>query len=128
MLLSDLLKAVALKDKIYKDIHSLSEECRNEGWDGYDALPLSEESKKYALEFIDSLSSFCLTQIMESIDIIPENNGDFCFEWFKSNNRFISISVKKDRLIFNYENEEKRGCGETNFADKNSVIQKIKEF
>ena len=126
--IDDSLYLVTLKQKAYENISTIHKECQNEGWDGYDASPISEENAKYAREIIDFLSSLYPTKVMKLIDIIPENDGNFCFEWFKSNDKFISVSIKKNRLIFNYKNKEKKSCGETNFADKNSIIQKIKEI
>ena len=98
--------------------------CNHEerNWDGYESEPM-----KYlisSLKFAETVSSEALTELIE---IVPENDGCLCFEWFKSNNRFISVSVKDDKLIYNYKIGDEEGCGETTFAGKQMLVEQIKK-
>ena len=91
-------------------------------WDGYESEPM-----KYlisSLKFAEIVSSAALNEL---IDIVPENDGCLCFEWFKSSNKFISISVKDDKLIYNYKIGDEEGCGETTFAGEQMLVEQIKK-
>ena len=109
-----------LKEKIYNVYY----ECQIENWDGYDAEPIRYLSQ--SLQFADVLFSES-RMLIESVDIIPENDGCLCFEWFKSDSKFISISVKNDRLIYNYKIGDEEGCGETTFPGQKMLIEQIKK-
>ncbi len=91
-------------------------------WDGYESEPVKHLIS--SLKFAETVSSEALTEL---IDIVPENDGCLCFEWFKSNNRFISVSVKDDKLIYNYKIGDEEGCGETTFAGKQMLVEQIKK-
>ena len=99
---------------------------QEENWDGYGAEPLPLEFLPQSLEFAKIL--FAESRLLaESADIIPENDGCLCFEWFKSDEKFISVSVKGEKLIYNYEIGGAKSCGETNFSGKKHIIEKIKQ-
>ena len=104
-------------------ICNIYNERQDENWDGYRAEPL--EFLSQSLEFADSLFSESRL-LVESVDIVPENDGCLCFEWYKSDEKFISVSVKDETLIYNYEIAGAKGCGETNFFGKKDIIEKIK--
>ena len=111
--------------KLKNNIREVYSEYQHQDWDGYKAEPLKylEESLKFADTF-----SFEPTPLTQFVDIVPENDGCLCFEWFKSKSKFISISVKEDTLIYNYKIGEEEGCGETNFSGKQMLIAKIKQI
>ena len=95
-------------------------ENQNKGWDGYQALPIQYVNE--ALSFSDLLSRYRL--LVESVNIIPENDGCLCFEWRKSDKRYINISIK-DRFIYDYKIDSVEGCGETSFEDSEMLLKKI---
>ena len=107
-----------LQQKVVDVYHKHQEK----NWDGYESEPI--KYLFWSLKFAEVVSSAALTEL---IDIIPENDGCLCFEWFKSNNRFISISVKDDKLIYNYKTGEEEGCGETTFAGEQMLVEQIKK-
>ncbi len=109
-----------LKNKIY----NIYNERQDKNWDGYGAEPL--KFLPQSLKFAESLFSESRL-LVESVDIIPENDGCLCFEWYKSDEKFISVSVKGEKLIYNYEIYGEKSCGETNFYGKKSIIEKIKQ-
>ena len=110
-----------LENKIY-DVY---DEHKQENWDGYGAEPLKYPPQ--SLEFAKSLFSESRL-LVEAVDIIPENDGCLCFEWFKSDGKFIAVSVKDDKLIYDYKIGDEEGCGETNFSGKKQLIIQIKRF
>ena len=118
-----LSRAKPLED-LCKKIRDVYSERQIENWDGYGAEPLKFLSQ--TLKFAESL--FCESKpLAESADIIPENDGCICFEWHKSNEKHISVSVKGDKLIYNYEIDGEEDCGEINFDEKKDIIDKIKQ-
>ena len=108
------------KNQIQK-VHS---EHQKQGWDGYDAQPL--KCLPEALRFADMLFQKS-RDLVESVDIVPENDASLCFEWFKSDTSFISISVKDDQLIYNYRIEDTKDHGEVDFSDSQMLIDQIKQ-
>ena len=108
------------------EIYNVYNERQDENWDGYGAEPLNSKSLNQSLKFAKSLFSESRL-LVESVDIIPENDGCICFEWYKSNEKFISVSVKGEKLIYNYEIRGEKSCGETNFYGKEDLIKKIKQ-
>lgn len=99
-----------LKNKIY----NIYEKHQTNDWDGYEAEPI--QYLKQSLRFAEAL--FAKSRLLiESVDIVPENDGCLCFEWFKTDSEFINVSVKNDILIFSYKIGDKNGCGEITFSD-----------
>ena len=80
-----------LKEKVQECV----ERCAEEGWDGEDALPISEPSQKAAKLFID-----LLPEAAEIPDIEPENMGNFSFDWSRGKNKILSISVFPEKAVF----------------------------
>ena len=118
-----------LDDIFYKNIKNeilnVYSERQKANWDGYGAEPIKYLSQ--ALHFAKDLflESRSLTQ---SVDIIPENDGCLCFEWFKSDNKLISISVGSERLAYNYKLGDEEAWGEVSFSGKQMLIEKIKKI
>ena len=110
------------KQSLRQKIFDVYYKYQDENWDGYESEPM-----KYlfsSLKFAELIPSVALTEL---IDIVPENDGCLCFEWFKSSNKFISISVKDDKLIYNYKIGDEEGCGETTFAGEQVLVEQIKK-
>ena len=123
-LLSDkdrILNKKPLTDLKYK-IYDIYNERQDENWDGHGAKPLKFLSQ--SLKFAESLF-YESSLLVEAVDVVPENDGCLCFEWYKSNEKFITVSVKNERLIYNYEIGGAKGLGETNFCGKKDLIAKI---
>ena len=106
-------------------IQSIYKEHQEENWDGYNAQPMKYLKK--TLEFATVLQCES-SRLIESVEIVPENDGCLCFEWFKSHSKYINISVKNNTLIYHYKIGEEEGCGETNFAGKEMLIEKTKRI
>ena len=109
--------------KLKSKIQKVYDEHQEKNWDGYEAQPLKWLPE--ALKFADMLFQES-RDLVESVDIVPENDGCLCFEWFKSDTRLISIAVKGDTLIYNCRIGDAKGCGEVNFFGSQILIDQIK--
>lgn len=98
---------------------------QTENWDGYGAEPIKylDQSLQFAKDLFLELRI-----LVESVDIIPENDGCLCFEWFKSNSKYASISVKGDKLIYTYKLGDDKACGERTYSGKQMIIEQIKKI
>lgn len=78
-------------DEVYRD-------CSSEGWDGYDAEPITEASYIEALKFIESLP---LTSSIPMPEIVPEPSGEIALEWSKGNRKiFVASFSGKNEIIY----------------------------
>jgi len=64
------------------------QECSEDGWDGYGALSITQETYDEAVRFLNALPSWLPTP-----EIVPEPNGDIGFEWTFGKNRTLVASV-----------------------------------
>jgi len=72
-------------------------ETRNEaGWDGYDASPITVDSKATALEIIKQLPYG-----IQKPDIIPTSVGGISFEW-DLHAKSLSLEVEDKELIWSF--------------------------
>ncbi len=116
--------AVTIK-KLKNEIQKVYNEHQKKNWDGYEAQPLKWLPQ--ALKFADKLLQEPHQDLTKSLDIVPENTGCLCFEWFKSDTCLISISVQGDTLIYNYKVEGAKDCGELGFSSSQILIDRIKQ-
>ena len=73
---------------IFQELEKIFEECSSENWDGYRAKPLSKEVLRNTRTFLESLPSDTeLPQIAE------EPDGAISFEWYRSPEKVISLSI-----------------------------------
>jgi hypothetical protein len=61
------------------------------GWDGYSAMPVSEEAYSYAYSFLETLSSN-----IPAPSVSAEPDGHITLEWYKSPRRILSVSISPD--------------------------------
>lgn len=103
---SQVLDSVARKQRLelrdstlghQETLEELSEvwyECREANWDGYQALPVEQETFHGAYTLIESLP---LGFPRPSIGAEPD--GHLTLEWYKSPRRCVSVSVAPDGLL-----------------------------
>ena len=111
----------SLKEKIYR----IYDENQEPNWDGYGAEPVKylEQSLNFA-EVLFKESRL----LVESVEIVPENDGCLCFEWFKAENMLMNISVKENKLIYDYQIENNEGCGETSFDGYKKLLKNLMQL
>ena len=106
-------------------ICNIYHEHKEKNWDGYGAEPIKylEQSLQFATDL------FSVSRILvESVDIIPENDGCLCFEWFKSDSKYVNVAVKGDKLIYTYKLGDEKACGEVTYSGKQAIIEQIKKI
>lgn len=97
----DFRKAETIGRPLEEALQSLKEvfqECSEEGWDGYDALPISEEAYLETRRLLESLP---LTSFIPMPEIIPEPTGEIGLEWSKGPDMVFVISVRgKNEIVY----------------------------
>jgi len=81
---------------ILQSLDELCKECSEEGWDGYNAIPVAEDTCDEAKRFIKSLPiNFPMPEI------VPEPNGGIGLEWSKGNRQVFVASVSgKSQIVY----------------------------
>ena len=121
---------VTYLNRALEELRQKIEDCfytyQEENWDYYGAEPM--KYLKESLEFANSLSNESI-KFVEEVEIVPENDGSMCFEWYKTETKYIMISVENDQLVYNYKNENTNGCGETslNFSKHSELFNMLKK-
>lgn len=78
--------------KIQNDIQEILLECKEKGWDGYNAKPISQKSAQHSFEFIKKLDRVPLP------DLSPEPNGELGMLWEKNGSTLV-ISISDEKQI-----------------------------
>jgi hypothetical protein len=86
------------QDETLHSLAELFEECSVEGWDGYNALPISEEAYLEARKIIQS---FPITSLIPMPELTPEPTGEIALEWRKGS-RYILVASVKGRSEITY--------------------------
>jgi hypothetical protein len=76
------------RESLGHELADIVQKCSSAGWDGYDAEPVSDESKIAALQLIEVLPEFILAP-----DVTPLPNGEIAFEWRVRHEIYFTISV-----------------------------------
>lgn len=94
------------RESIISQIYEILDECSEEGWDGYDAFPITSDTKEAAINFIQSLPDSTLPP-----EVVPEPDGDIAIEWNLGAGRVFSVSLDDDTLIYTgiFGSSQKRG-------------------
>jgi hypothetical protein len=77
------------------EVREIMLDCSKEGWDGYDAAPISQESSLAALEVINLLPENTIPP-----SIAPEPSGDIALEWRNGNHILFSLSVTGRDIVY----------------------------
>lgn len=71
-----------------RQLVELSAICRQEGWDGYGALPIEWTTFALAQQILDTLPLGCPVPSLSA-----EPDGHITMEWYRSPHRVLSVSV-----------------------------------
>jgi hypothetical protein len=85
----------AWRDSLVEQVGDLLEACSAQGWDGYDAEPISLDSAHSAVELVKSFP-----EGLQTPAVVPEPDGDIAFEWRTNDNRIFSVSVTGPTLAY----------------------------
>lgn len=102
---------LGIEQVIQGELADIWEECHQENWDGYDALPVTWDTYHNAEQFIRALP---LGVRMPSIGAEPD--GHIALEWYHAPYRTLSVSVSPDQeLNFAALLGSDKICGSTRF-------------
>ncbi len=73
----------------------LGDACAKEGWDGYDATPISSEDIARALLLIDLLPEWA-----SPAELAPSPEGVISFEWHSAQDKILSVTPQKGLLVY----------------------------
>lgn len=91
-------KTLGQQDDVLQTLYEIFEECSQEGWDGYDAVPITEEAYLEARRLLLSLP---ITSFIPLPEVTPEPNGTISLEWSKGNRQIFIASVSgKHEITF----------------------------
>ncbi|MDO3378548.1 hypothetical protein [Geoalkalibacter halelectricus] len=77
--------------KVFEDLCLIFTECKEPGWDGYHAEPVSEAAFHSTAQFLRALPLG-----MPVPTIGAEADGQLTLEWYRSPRRTLSVSVSAD--------------------------------
>ena len=89
-----ILKSVPITETL-QSFNEVSEECSEEGWDGYDALPITEEAYFATIKLIKSLH----VTVFPMPEVVPESNGEIGLEWYRRKRLVFTVSVSGNNEI-----------------------------
>ncbi len=84
-------------DEALQSLNEVFEECSEEGWDGYDALPITEDAYFEAVKLIKSLplTAFPMPEVT------PEPNGEIGLEWYRKERQVFVASVSgRNEIVY----------------------------
>lgn len=76
------------------ELRQVCDECREQNWDGYGAVPVSERTYQLAYEFLNALP---LGAPLPSIGTEPD--GHVTLEWYATPTWTLSVSVSPEREL-----------------------------
>jgi len=80
--------------QVVSELWRLFEECHTDGWDEYGAKGVAVEAFKVGLEFVEKLPLF-----VDNPEVGADPDGDVSFEWFKSDDTVLTLSINSERKI-----------------------------
>jgi hypothetical protein len=76
---------------IFEDLFDVAQKCNRSNWDGYDAIPVSQETFQQAYRLLETLP---LGMQPPSVGVEPD--GNITLEWYRFPKRTLSLSVSPD--------------------------------
>lgn len=81
--------------RVFSELNEIYQECSEKGWDGYGALPISQEAYHEAVRFLEALPLWWLP----APEVGPEPEGDIGFEWNFGKNQLFVVSINGTNII-----------------------------
>lgn len=85
------LHAFGIERSLRDELGTVWEECREPNWDGYQALPVTQDTLRSTYQFLESMPSG-----VPSPSIGAEADGDLTLEWHQSRRHTLSVSVSPE--------------------------------
>ncbi len=84
------------KVEILEQLYATFTACRESGWDGYSAAPMTYEAYVKAKQFVETWPAN-----LPLPEVSADPDGEVSFEWYRSPNRVFSVSIGlKDELTY----------------------------
>ena len=96
------------KQPAYDELAEVWQNCRVPNWDGSDALPVEQDTLRYAYQFIESLPLGCP---LPSVGAEPD--GHITLEWYRHSRWTLSVSVSPLGMLYYaalFGSSDVRGC------------------
>jgi len=102
------------RESLMTKVEEIFERCVQAGWDGYDAEPISFDSRLATLKAIALLPDNIVPP-----DAVPEPAGEISLEWRSGNDLLFSLTVTGRTLIYaSIVGGHSRQHGEEQFFDR----------
>ena len=85
----------AWRDSLLDEVEEIIRTCSNEGWDGYDAEPISRESGFRVAQLIE-----LLPEGIQMPNVVAEPTGDIALEWLRGNEKHFTLSITGPQLVY----------------------------
>jgi hypothetical protein len=76
---------------VFDELCSVADECHSPNWDGYGALPITDETYRLAFRFLEVLPPGT-----PAPSVGAEPDGHITLEWYSSPTRTLSVSVSPE--------------------------------
>ena len=86
---------LGLGSEVFNELLEVSENCKQPGWDGDSAEPVSHDTFLNAFRFLESLPLGVQTP---SVGVEPD--GHITLEWYKAPRHTLSVSVSPERFLY----------------------------
>ena len=83
------------KQPAYEELWDVWQECKEPNWDGYDALPVDQETFQNAYHLIEALPLGC--PLPSSVGAEPD--GHLALEWHRNPRWTLSVSVSPEGVL-----------------------------
>ncbi len=97
-IVAELKKSITLGGKIdvLQSLEDLFEECAEEGWDGNEASPITEDAYLEARRLINNLPIN-----LRMPEVVPEPSGEIGLEWSKGKDRVFVLSLSgRNEIVY----------------------------
>ncbi|MEC4667912.1 MAG: hypothetical protein VST65_00095 [Nitrospirota bacterium] len=83
------------KDLLIDEILEIAVTCHKEGWDGYDAAPISSEALSRACNLI-----YSAPDSIRPPEAVPSPDGEIAFEWHIGREKMMTVMPRGEELIY----------------------------
>ena len=97
-IVKELRKSITLgrKTDVLQSLEDLFEECSEEGWDGNEASPITEDAYLEARRLIDNLPIN-----LRMPEVVPEPSGEIGLEWSRGKDRVFVVSLSgRNEIVY----------------------------
>ena len=103
-----------------QDVQDIVVSCRDEGWDGYDATPVSIPAILRTIQFVRSHSGE-----LPIPEVTPEPDGEVSLDWLGREGQSLSLSIgESDKITYAHVLKNNSLYGVMSFAEPDIKLLK----